>query len=429
MNLAKSRILGFAITASLSLSAHAAQMKAQCYLESKDRAKVEGLAIDKRFEIASVSKIMTAHWAVATLGADYRYETQIHVTPISTDEVNLHVEGSHDPYFSRFQLQYLVAELNRLGVSKVKSLTFDENFKFLAATRVGAVAQGHFRPTDPSPERVASNLRVTLNTLEDSYMTLMTKAKDVVGLELPQKIALKVESISFVSKKDAKLGDLTKSYTMKSAPLHALLKEMNRNSNNYSANIIFEGLGGADEYHQFIDARLNTNRKKIRFVNGSGDSLVNSHGVKLYNEATCSTVIQVMFDLKTTLEAQGKHVEDVMAVAGADAEGDGRSTVTALYDNDFTDKALIAKTGTVNPAVTLAGYASTQKGLIYFGIIMGTDGSSADWREGRGLIRQKVNEMFKKYKGRVSVKYEPQAFFPIDSESGLTPVLVEFGQN
>jgi len=140
-------------------------------------------------------------------------------------------------------------------------------------------------------------------------------------------------------------------------------------------------------------------------------------------------VIQVLVDLKNVMSFQGKRVEDILAVAGADSDEDGRSTVTALYDNDFTDEALVAKTGTVNPAVTLAGYASTQEGLVYFGIIMGTDGSSADWRDGRGLIRQKVNEMFKRYNGRKDLNYEPMAFFPIDLESGLKPVLVELGKN
>jgi len=425
MNLAKIETLIFCVTVFLSFSTQAAQLSAQCYLESRDGAKVEGLAIDKRIEIASVSKVMTAHWAIATLGANYRYETKVHITPVSRDQVNVHIEGSHDPYFSRYQAQFLVAELNQLGVRKIKSLTFDENFKFLSATRVGAVAQGHFRPADPTPDRVAGNLRATLNSLHESYLSMITRARDVMGVNLPQLIEMTVDSILYVSKDRVKFDDSTKTYLMKSAPLHAILKEMNRNSNNYAANIIFEGLGGADKYHQFIDGRLKTDRKKIRFVNGSGDSLLNERGVKQYNEATCSTVIQVMVDLKSIMEAQGKGVEDIMAVAGADSDSDGRSTVTALYENDFTDEALIAKTGTVNPAVTLAGYASTQKGLIYFGIIISTNGSAADWREGRSLIRQRVNDMFKKHKGRVSVNYEPQTFFPIDSESALRPVLLE----
>jgi len=262
-------IAGIALATLISMGAQGAQLKAQCFLESKDGAKVQGVAFDKRFEIASVSKVMTAHWALVTLGAEYRYETMIHVTPVSNDEVNLHIEGSHDPYFSRFQLQYMVAELNRLGIKKVKNLTFDENFKFLSAIRIGAVAQGHFRPTDPTPDRVAGNLRATLNSLQDSYATLQKRTKEMIGLELPQKIEMKVESISSISKADVKLPEGAVSYSMKSAPLHLLLKEMNRNSNNYSANIIFEGLGGAEKYHEFIDARLQTYRKKIRFVNGS----------------------------------------------------------------------------------------------------------------------------------------------------------------
>lgn len=191
---------------------------------------------------------------------------------------------------------------------------------------------------------------------------------------------------------------------------------MNTVSNNHVADQIYSFLGGPDKFKVFIRNSLNLNEGDIQFVNGSGNSIVAASGAgKEYNKATCSSIIQVLRDMRQGLRAQYKlSLKDIMPVSGADG-----GTLSPRFDS--IPNSLVAKTGTVDPAITLAGLLSTQGGDVYFGILLQTE-SPADWNTARDKIRAKVMDLLSQFGGRKSFNYVTTAFVPFDSSSSLTSV-------
>jgi D-alanyl-D-alanine carboxypeptidase/D-alanyl-D-alanine-endopeptidase (penicillin-binding protein 4) len=105
-------------------------------------------------------------------------------------------------------------------------------------------------------------------------------------------------------------------------------------------------------------------------------------------------------------------LKDVMAVSGADG-----GTLSPRFDS--IRNSLVAKTGTVDPAVTLAGMLSTNQGEVYFGVFMDTE-SPADWNNARDQVRDKVMDLMQQFGGRRVFDYTAQSFLPFDSSSNVS---------
>ena len=103
-----------------------------------------------------------------------------------------------------------------------------------------------------------------------------------------------------------------------------------------------------------------------------------------------------------------------MAVSGVDG-----GTLSPRFDS--IPNSMVAKTGTVDPAITLAGLLSTQEGDVYFGILMETQ-SPADWSSARDRVRSRVMDLLDQFGGRRSFSYAKAAFLPFDASSSLTSV-------
>jgi D-alanyl-D-alanine carboxypeptidase len=412
-------ISGLLLSTLFATATLASEMRAGCYLQDGQGKELEGVNVEKRYEIASVSKVMTTFWAVKQIGLKGRYTTTLYIKKLANDFYDVHIVGSRDPYTGMEMFQFLVGQLNGLGIKKIRNMTYDENFKFILDVRASSTAQGHFTLTSPSAERVMREMRTAVTNLSSGYGNIATRAKVIHNLTLPSAISLRVADIHLLEKKDFDPKNYDSAYLYRSAPLHAIVKEMNRNSNNHAANQIFESLGGAEKFQAFIKAELGLEEKDIRFINGSGDRHDLPDGKSMYNEATCHAVVRVVQALQQEMRKSGLSLANVMAVAGEDPSESEKSTVSALYDNDETHKALIAKTGTVNPSVTLAGMISTEEGDIYFGYIYGTNGTVADWRDGRNKIRTQVVKLFNRFGGRSSIDFKAIRFLPFDGESKL----------
>jgi serine-type D-Ala-D-Ala carboxypeptidase/endopeptidase (penicillin-binding protein 4) len=406
----------------IALQASASKPAATCQLLDKEGAVIEGENTDKMYPIASVSKLFTSYWAVSQLGAYYRYQTLFHVLPLDGGLVDMHIQGSRTPYFGREQLQYIVAQLNSLGVKKIRNLTFDEKFAYINLPRGDAFAAGHYAPDFPTVSRVQLELEDFFDNVAAKYSTTKIRGRDR-EIEMPEKISMAVEKVSFQSAEDFQsnfsfAAPGVRHLVSKSVPMHRLLKEMNRNSNNYAANLMFEDLGGAAKFNAFITKQLGVTSSQVEFFNGSGDSHDFDGGEKLYNQATCEVVLAAISSLKKTLEMQELRLTNVVAVAGADSP-DESSTVSDIYENDVTSKALMAKTGTVDPAVTLAGVASTEQGNVYFGYIYSTNGTRSDWRSGRNKMKTVLLQMFETYGGAKPMDYQYKRFLSFDDKSAL----------
>lgn len=396
-----------------------ASINSQCFFRNRHSAKVQGIRVDQRYKIASVSKIMTAHWAVASLGPNYRFKTGVLIDSSNPRAVNIHLAGDLNPYFDLQMLQNLVSELNRMGINRVQKLTFDENFYYGTSVRFDRyLAHSNKVISSNGTER---SLRRDLAQISGGYSMTLAKAQALYGMKLSDNARLSVNEISFQSSDEYRLVAGTKIFTLPSAPLHRFLKEMNRNSNNYVADLIFRKLGDAEAYKNFIKRRLNYDEKQVRFVNGSGYPVFQNEE-KIYNEASCGATVQVLIDLKQILVNEKLDLEDVLPVAGVNAKGEV-STVSRIYDNGTTRGSLVAKTGTINDTISLAGMISAEEGDIFFGIFYKTNGTRKEVYQAYDGIRHLIEQWTKEFGGKDSIDYKAVAFLPFDRESVLHPVL------
>ncbi|MFV8256202.1 D-alanyl-D-alanine carboxypeptidase [Bdellovibrio bacteriovorus] len=392
-----------------------------CHMKAAAAAgKVEGEGdMQKKFPLASISKVITTLWAIEKLGVDYRHKTVLHLTPTANGSMDLHVEGSRDPIFGRNLSYFLISELNRMKITKIENLTFDENFllDWLAeeSPRIGGVTP-RYETIEQQAEAVIKNLKESFSTAinRPMYSKLREKATKAKVFML-EKPTLEVRNISFLPKVSYKKDKYTGSVVLQSAPLRTILKRMNNQSNNYIADNLYWNLGGTAAFNAFAAATLKADQNQIVFHNGSGNN-EGTTAKPIYNEATCETMIKTLYTLNKSLEAKGYKLSDVLSVANKDND----STVDNFGGN--AAGAMIAKTGTVNKAKTLAGSISTKEGEFYFAILLHTDmdHSSSDRGVAAQMIKNKISQLINKRSGPKEIQYTEILALPFDQNSYLT---------
>jgi hypothetical protein len=96
-----------------------------------------------------------------------------------------------------------------------------------------------------------------------------------------------------------------------------------------------------------------------------------------------------------------------------------RATVTKVYNSERISNSVVAKTGTSDPVVSLAGLASTQDGVVYFGVVV-SDGRPGQAASGREIIRRELLSLMKTYGGKKSIEAGEDVLFPADNGSLLS---------
>lgn len=410
-------IAGLALLSLFSSSAFGKPaMNSMCYLEDKPEAVVEGSNVQNMYEIASVSKIVTSFWAVSQLGPEYRFITKVYIDPSVNESVDVHLAGGWDPYFGREMTHFLFSELQRQGITKINTLTFDEDFSLFWSVRE--------KPTwsiDPTSRDIEIALKQKLRSSSSEYTATRLQAKKM-GILLQPSLKIGIKNIKFLPRQEYNKTATTRTFELRSAPLHAYLKEMNRNSNNHVADHIFQFLGGSEPFQKFIKNKLNLDPDDIRLINGSGDSLYvldeKNKSQKLYNEASCESLVQIISAIRTELRKNNYDIQNIMAVSGVDPE----TTLGGRYSGNQMAGAVVAKTGSVDPAITLAGMITTEQGNVYFGILYKTR-SPSDWNSARNKIRDNVIGLMNKFGGKNALEdYSATAFLPFDEKSNLSEV-------
>ncbi len=402
------------------------QVSSTCYVPLNDPQNIKGENIDVRLPIASVSKLITSYWATKEKSLNYRFQTVFHVNKVEGDLYDLHIQGSRDPYFGAERMHYAISELNKRGITKIRLLTFDQNFKFYWSIDDKednkSLAGGFYIARDPIPEKVKSQLRA-FSKLTEGYPETFDRAAQH-GIKMFENPVFSVQEYDYVDAQFVKFDPRKISHTFMvySTPLVSLLKEMNRNSNNHAANQIFEHMEASGKFSHFITKSLGLDMKSVVMLNGSGDRVDMADGPR-YNEATCSAMLKILMDYHKTLLEQKSSLSRIATVIGTN---DG--TATTLYNNDKTFDSVIAKTGTVNPSVTLGGMASTEKGLVFFMFNMKTNGTGKSWQAGRAEIKNNLNRLMDNFNGGVRVKARSFSFISFDNKSFSEldiPIMVE----
>lgn len=392
--LVKSIIAGAGLSSIIASTAGAASysMNAMCYLQDKQNAQVSefnptkeeiretekesdvrdiptnvtAADVNTKFRVASLSKILVTHWAVATLGPEYRFKTKLHVTPADASKKTcyVHIAGDHDIFMGKEMLTTVFSQLKPLlakqSCTTISQLSYDENFLIPLFGDSSFIFEHRnisgFRGRDPYFFYGPATTQKALTYFVRKFSTIKTTTIKPAHSSDYQKYAQTVP---------------VKTYSFKSRPLYMMMREFNAYSSNVPPNILFEKLGGADAYNTFIKKRLNLDSAHLTVLNGSGYPVYSNRGQanerKEYNEVSCSAIVRIIQDLDHMLKAvdgsKKFQLADVMAVGGPDEDF---STFKSLYSSSKYHNTLTAKTGSADEAITFGGMISTTEGPLYF---------------------------------------------------------------
>ncbi|MES2802739.1 MAG: D-alanyl-D-alanine carboxypeptidase [Bdellovibrionota bacterium] len=403
-NSLKTIIAGLVLVTAITTQA---RVITSCSSEGYDGALKGSSNMHSSMPIASVSKVFTSLWAAERLGLDYRYPTQIYLTKLNDGTHNVHLRGSAFPYFDRVMFYFLIGELNKRGVKAINELTYDENFEYASIVR--SKSDLVHSNGEQSETEIMRELRADVEDLKSRYASYLARTQPLVKNTLPKSVSLSVKNIAAQSMKVFNAANATSTFMLRSSELHRTLKELNRNSHNFAADKVYERLARTEKFSSYLTTVVGAADKEFSFYNGSGyPEYVD--GRKVYNSASCRTVVEVMKRLTQIATKQGKALRYVLPLAGADSRSDGNSTVTNIYLANNTDESVLAKTGTISQSVSLAGAALTQDGVVFFHATSSTQDYTS--------IRNFLAGIIKSNGGKDPVdNYKAQAFVPFDENS------------
>lgn len=379
--------VAIAMLSTVSHAAAAVTINAACEFTAEQG--LTGSSKEQSFVVASLSKIFTTQWALEIIGYDYRYETNIHIDAVSKNEVDVHIRGGGDPTWGRERLHHLVSELDRLGVRKIRTLTFDENFILSWRSQPNVIdkVNHYYDFTDlagaetiiPSSVEIQKSLKTHFLPRKKEYANTLKKAK-LAQVSLVESLQISApKNISFRSSQEFILSPTATNLQLFSLPLFQILKLMNVTSNNFLADMLFEQIGGALDFADFIKSSiLAPYINSFHIKNGSGYPIKQGEN-KFYNRASCAGVITALRWIDEHMSANGLGLEYVFPVAGNDPG--------TLDKYELPTDVMIAKTGTVNPTIAFAGMILTTSGPLYFSHLVKTD-SNQDWPEARAVIKK-----------------------------------------
>ena len=290
---------------------------------------------------ASLTKIATSLAALQTWGANYRFETRLSVVGQIKNGVldgDLVIEGGGDPLFVWEEGIALGNALNQMGIRRVNG---------------DLVIVGKFLMNYESDPLIAGNfLRVALNyeNWSDSVNALYDRMPP--GTKQPR-VAIAGNVLVKNSMPEARL--LLK---RRSLSLVEILKQMNIYSDNDLAQMLADAMGGAKIVQEQAAWAAGVPQSEVQLVNGSGLGEEN----RISPRAVCA----MLQNIQRYLQPSSLTIADLFPVSGRDK---------GTLEHRNIPKGVVAKTGTLDRVIALAGVLPTrQYGLVWFTIInRGTD--------------------------------------------------------
>lgn len=365
----------------------AVSVNSTCELSPQNQ--MSGKSINDSFVIASLSKIFTSQWALEKIGPQFQYETTVHLQKNADDTFDIHIQGDGDPTWGREMMHYFVSELDKIGVRKIRSLSFDENFfiSWRAKAKVIEEKNYFYDFTDlagaetyiPSTTDVRDTLMRHFIPRTAEYLVSYENARRA-GIEMIENLTISApKKVELVHSSQFSNAKYSQTFPLRSLPLFQIVKLMNVTSNNYLADMLYLQLGGETQFREYLKTNsLTSHASAIILKNGSGFPIKNGEK-KFYNQSSCAGILESLSSIDRLLKKQNIGLESVFPVATSD-----KST---LDKYELPPDVMIAKTGTVNPTIALAGMVLTTDGPLFFSQLIKTE-NQQDWTDARARIKK-----------------------------------------
>jgi D-alanyl-D-alanine carboxypeptidase/D-alanyl-D-alanine-endopeptidase (penicillin-binding protein 4) len=329
---------------------------------------------------ASNLKLLTSATALLDWGPKHRFVTGLYApggpSPSGTIHGDIYLRGYGDPSLSTLQYQRQVMhiktssfegfakQLRKLGVRKIKGDVIGDEGWF-DTRRTGPDWKPGIQVECGPLSALSGNEGLDNgNRVSDPARwsaRLLIKALRAAGIKVTGQAGT-----GTVPATDTLLA------TQRSAPLSTILKRMNKDSDNFFAEMLLKGLGKDFTGAGTSDAGAGVVRMTLKTIGLPMASIVNHDGSGLsYDDrVTPSFLVQLLTTMTRRPEAGAYY--DSLAIAGKDGTLEDRMRGTTAQGNAH------AKTGTLDIAVSLSGYVlSANRRSVGFSILI--NGGAVNW--------------------------------------------------
>lgn len=351
-----------------------------------DKKAIAGRNQNRTRIIASNAKLFTAATALRRFGTGGRFATAIYSDGSrdgSTLTGDLYLRGGGDPLFgnasyvteyfgSRATLELLAEEFRDAGIRKVTGKIYGDEAVFDA--RRGTAYSGWARNGDIGG--VLGGLIVNKGFVGSRY-----QANPPVFAAQRLRAALRARGVAVGSATGAKSAPrgAERIAAVRSLPISALVRQMNKPSNNYLAEMLAKTLalppaaadddadGGEVPIGSAVSTTARGSAVARRFSAGLGSriTMVDGSGLSRGNRAAPREVVDLLRGMERSVAFVDFRAS--LPIAGVDGTLANRMRRTAAYRN------CQAKTGTLSNVATLSGYCTSAGGdTIAFSILQNT---------------------------------------------------------
>lgn len=333
--------------------------------------------------LASNTKLFTAAATLARYGTGGRYSTGVFANGSIAGGVltgDLYLRGGGDPLFggkgfvtkyfgSYATLENLAAQLSERGITRVTGTIYGDESVF--DSRRGTAYSGW---------RTSGDIGALLGGLivDKGYARGRYQANPPLYAAQRLRNALKAEDITVSSKTAVATtpAGATRIAAVRSLPISALVRQMDKPSNNYLAEMLLKGLSlppsaandDADGGEVAIGSKVATTMRGARVAVrhartfGSRVKLVDGSGLSRSDIAAPREVVDLLRGVQKTVAFTDFRAS--LPIAGVDGTLAKRMRGTSAY------KSCQAKTGTLSNVSTLSGYCTTAGGdLVAFSVL------------------------------------------------------------
>jgi serine-type D-Ala-D-Ala carboxypeptidase/endopeptidase (penicillin-binding protein 4) len=300
---------------------------------------------------ASNEKLPLTYAALVTLGPTYRMETDVlgegeqdGTTFVGT----LVLKGGGDPTLSTAGLRSLAAQVRALGIRRVTDgIVGDESYFDARRTVAGWKARFYIEESAPLSALVVNRGRVGRYTSRSPALSAATAFRDAL-----RAAGVAVAGTVRVGRVDDFSIPLA---AVESPPLASIIRFMDRESDNFTAELLLKQLGAVelDRGTSAAGASIVMQRLAEAGVPLAGVRIVDGSGLSRLDRLTANAVAAMLKAAWSNPEVKPAFVA-ALPVAGVNGTLEDRLRKPPARGR------VLAKTGTTSDASALSGYVSTR---------------------------------------------------------------------
>lgn len=316
---------------------------------------------------ASNAKLAVAYASLSLLGPDYRIDTLVfgegRLTG-STWNGDLVLKGFGDPTLSRSDLRVLARQIRAYGIRRVTGgIEADESF--FDSRRTGPAWRSYYYLNESPPLSALTVDRARFR----GYLTGDPAA--AAGTQF--RLALRAAGVAVRGRVVMGAADpvATQLAATESAPLARIVAFMNRESDNFTAEVLLKHLGAVETGVGSSAAGARTVRETLReaAVPLAGVRIVDGSGLSARNRLTAAAVIGILVVAWNDQDLRPSFVHS-LAVAGVSG------TLEDRLERPPARGAVLGKTGTLPESSALSGFV---RGRWAFAVIQNGSPVSQFW--------------------------------------------------